>query len=492
MRVAGILRAFFLGSAFKHDETVVLSRPPQNGTADRQLVFVSPHLSVAYCDAGKPNVGPSKDSFKGELGGSEQLMKKIIWVLAIYATLGLMAPFAQVTKLQAQTPAPAPPAAQGQCTDESKAAWYADFTKYRIPDATKAYQAAKAYLAACPQEEGAIPTYLKKWTAQYDKDARKIKFQPLLYGDKKYAEAFASGKQILADEPENLRVMIDLGYSGFHLAAPATKDESFNADSLTYSRRAIQMIEAGKVPESLDGKASAWNPFKGKEDTLAYLYDGIGRLTFKSNPEEALSALIKAVQYETDLKKQAWNYYFVAAAYETGPYPKLSADYEKFKGKEETPESKLALANINQIIDRMIDAYARAVALAGTDPKYAAPKKEWMEALSTWYKFRHNQSDVGLNELIASVMSQPLPPLPTPITTLPDTPAATTPATGSMSNTGSTAAPQAAVPPATNKTTPAAASSLTTTPKTTTTPAATTTSTKAPVKPKTRNNHRRH
>ena len=34
--------------------------------------------------------------------------------------------------------------------------------------------------------------------------------------------------------------------------------------------------------------------------------------------------------------------------------------------KDETPESKLALANINQIVDRMIDAYARAVALAGS------------------------------------------------------------------------------------------------------------------------------
>lgn len=428
-------------------------------------------------------------------------MKKIIGTLAIYASLAIVAvaAFANVSELKAQTPAAAPAAApaapQGACTDDAKAAWYADFTANRTKDAKAAYEAGKKYLAACPTETGPIPDYLKKWTAQYDKEARKIKFQPLLYGDKKFDEAFALGKQLLAEDPENLRVMIDLGYSGFHLASPATKNESFNVDSLTYSRKAIQMLEAGKLPVSLDGKVSIWNPFKGKDDTLAYLYHGVGRLTLKTNPEEALSALIKALSFDTDLKKEAWEYYFIAAAYETGPYPKLAKDYEIFKGKEETPESKLALANVNQVIDRMIDAYARAVAVAGNDPKYAAPKKEWMDGLTTWYKFRNNNTDAGLSGFIASVMSKPLPTVPTPITTLPAAPATSaTPVPGSdTSAAGSTMAPGAAAPPAASKpmtTTTVASPAVTTTTKTTA--VAATTTPKAPVKPKTRNNHRRH
>ena len=59
-----------------------------------------------------------------------------------------------------------------------------------------------------------------------------------------------------------------------------------------------------------------------------------------------------------------------------------------FEGKDETPESKLALENLNQVIDRMIDAYARAVALSGTDAASQARKKAWMETLTNWYKFR--------------------------------------------------------------------------------------------------------
>src|SRR6185436_8111850 len=282
-----------------------------------------------------------------------------------------------------QTPSPAPAVAQGACTDESKAAWYADFTKNRTTNAKAAYEAGKKYLTACPTEEGQIPAYLKKWVGAYEKEARKLKLTPLLYGEKKYVEALGIGKEVLADDPENLRVIIDMGY-GSYLAAATLKNESYNADALTYIRKAIQMIEAGKAPES-------WAPFKGKDDTLAYLYNSLGRITLKTNSAEGLTALVKSAQFESDLKKDPWTYFFIGAAYESGPYAKLSEDYKtRFEKKDESPESKLALANVQQVIDRMIDAYARAVALAGTDEKYKANKPGWLESLTTWYKYRHN------------------------------------------------------------------------------------------------------
>ena len=404
-------------------------------------------------------------------------MKKIIRLLAIYASLAVIAAsaFTLNPAVNAQT-TPAPAAAQGACTDESKTAWYADFTKFRTTDPNKAAEAGKKYLAACPQEEGPIPTYLKKWIAAYDKEARRGRFQPLLYNEKKYPEALALGKEILAEEPDNLRVLIDMGW-GSYLAAVALKNESLNADAVNYAKKAIQLLEANKAPDS-------WLPFKSKEETLAYLYNVVGRQAVKSNPADALNALIKSVQLETDLKKDPLSYYFIGFSYENGPYATLSADYKaKFAGKDETPESKLALENINQVIDRMVDAYARAVALAGTDAKYAASKKDWLDALSTWYKFRHNSSDAGLNEMIASVLSKPLPPLPTPITTLPAAAPATTPTSGTPGAVG--ANPAGSAPAATK---PADAAVVPPTTKTTTTPASTATTTK----PKPRNNHRRN
>jgi tetratricopeptide (TPR) repeat protein len=395
-------------------------------------------------------------------------MKKTIRVLAIYATLGLIAPLAQVTKLQAH-----PVAAQGQCTDESKAAWYADFTKFRTTEPTKAYDAAKKYLGACPAEEGAIPTYLKKWVAAYDKENRKVKLMDLFVNQRKYSEAMALAKEILADEPDNITAQIALGYGGYVLAV-TTKNESGNADAINYAKKAIQAIEGGKAPEN-------WSPFKSKDDALGYLYYSVGFLERSSNTSEALTFFIKAAQFDSDIKKNPQTYAFIASAYET-EYAKQSADYEtKYKGKDETPESKLAVENINQIVDRIVDSLARAVAVSGTDANAQASKTQWLARLTELYKFRHGGSDSGLTELIASALSKPLPPVPTPITTLPTAPAtSTTPSTGSTTNGGS-AAPTAAVAQPANTMAPASSSTMTA-PKAAATPA----------KPKTRNNHRSH
>ncbi len=389
-------------------------------------------------------------------------MKKIIRVLAIYASLAIVAApaFATVLGLQAQTQTPA----QGQCTDEAKAAWYADFTKFRTGEPAKAYDAAKKYLGACPTEEGQIPTYLKKWVVAYDKEARKLKLTDLFVNQRKYAEAMQLAKEILADEPDNITAQIALGYGGYVLAV-TTKNESGNAEAVGYAKKVIQLIESGKAPEN-------WSPFKSKDDALGYLYYSVGYLERASNPADALTHFIKSAQFESDIKKNPQTYAFIAAAYEM-EYAKQSAEYQKnFTGKDETPESKLAVANINQLVDRIIDALARAVAVAGTDAASQQSKAQWLTRLTELYKFRHNQSDAGLADLIASVMSKPLPPVPTPLTTLPATTPATsnTPASGNVSDNGSPASAAAA-----------------------TTPAATTTSsTKAPAKPKTRNNHRRH
>jgi hypothetical protein len=63
-------------------------------------------------------------------------------------------------------------------------------------------------------------------------------------------------------------------------------------------------------------------------------------------------------------------------------------------------------------MDRISDAYARAIALAGTDPKTEAQRRDWTAKLSTYYKFRHNDSEAGMPEFIAASLQKPLPPKP--------------------------------------------------------------------------------
>ena len=246
-------------------------------------------------------------------------------------------------------------------------------------------------------------TILTKWVAAYERDERKRKL-PGLINEKNFAEAYSTGAKILADEPDYLRAQIDLGYAGY-LAASA-KNETYNTQALGYARKAIQVIESGKAPTD-------WAPFKGKDDTLAYLNYAVGFLTLKTTPDQAIDSLLKAAQYESEIKKTPSTYYFLAVAYESGPYKTMSAAYQKdFADKPETPASKAALEKLNVVMDRIIDAYARAIAAAGTDPKTEASRKEWMAPLSTYYKFRHGGSDAGMNEFIQAALQKPLPPKP--------------------------------------------------------------------------------
>jgi len=143
---------------------------------------------------------------------------------------------------------------------------------------------------------------------------------------------------------------------------------------------------------------------------LSSLYYALGFYSLKPRPENAIADLIKAAQIESDRKTSPSTYYYLAVAYQNGPYKRLSDDYSKrFTNQPESAESKAALANINTVMDKIIDAYARAVALASKDPQQAAAKNAWMARLTELYKFRHDSSDVGLNELVGGVLAKPLP-----------------------------------------------------------------------------------
>ena len=419
-------------------------------------------------------LGPPKRNRRKTLEVVNKLMKKIIGLIAIC----LATTFTALPALAQNAPQPAAKPQDPQCTPENKLAWYNEFRASFKTDTAKANELAKKWLA-CPEVAGEeqITPYLKNFVTLYEKAARKDKIHELVYGNKDYPKALELAKQVLAEEPDNLKVLIDASYAGY-----ASKNAAYQADTLANAKKAIQLIESGKTLEN-------WNPYVSKDETLGYLYNSIGSLNVQKNAADGLPDLIKAAQFEGKLKKLPYTYGTIAEAYEAGPYAKQSEEYKtKYGGKDETPESKLALENINQIIDRMIDAYARAVALAGNDAQYATAKKAWMESLSGWYKFRHNQTDTGLNEMIAGILSKPLPPLPTPITTLPAAAPGGTPTSGSSNASGTNPTGNIA-----SGTTPAQPASTTTKTNTATEPAKPTGAPKpspTPSKPRTKKNHR--
>jgi hypothetical protein len=295
------------------------------------------------------------------------------------------------------------------CTDENKAAWYQKFLDNRKGEQKIAYDNAKLYLKCSTDPAEQITSYLQKWVDQYEKlmGTQQVAQQfEEAYKQKKYADQIRLGPQVLAADPDNSAVQIIMGLAGLG-------DPSLISQSAEAAKKAITMVEGGKP----------FAPLASKDQALAYLNYVVAKSIIKNAPADAIPYLLKTVRYDSDLKKNPQVYAELAGAYGEGPIAKLSEEY-KAKYTTESPESKLALANINQMIDRQIDALARAAALSAD----AANKKAVMDVLTGLYTDR-NKSAAGLNEMIASILTKPVPDIPTPLTSLPTPAPSSTPGT---------------------------------------------------------------
>ena len=344
-------------------------------------------------------------------------MKRMIRWLAVAAALTM---FAVPAFSQAK-----------ECNDDNKGKWYDTFLnnyKGEPPAQKVAYDAAKNWLTCSPDDTGDIAKYLQTFVTKYEavNKSASIKNQLEDANNKNnYAEVVRAGKQVLASEPDYIRAHMLIAIDGF--AALRKGDPSLIADAGASARAAIQLIEAGKP----------FAPYGSKDQAVGSLNYVIAESMLKSAPGDAIPLFLKAVRLSPEVKKD-WNLYFdLATAYEEGPRAKLTDEYKSKVGPNntETQESKLVLENLNQVIDRQIDAYARAAVLT-TD---ATNKKAMMDALTELYKFR-NKSDTGLNEFVAGILSKPVPDVPTPLTSLPTPVATPTTTSGSQSATGNTGA----------------------------------------------------
>ena len=327
---------------------------------------------------------------------------KLSLILAVLLTA--VPVFAQPQSVRSQQPV--------VTDDEVKVTVYKRFSDNRVPNPAVAYEAAREYMRLYNKEDDQYTRYLKVWIAAYEEDERTARLnaeradreQQLLgsFTVKNYTKAYSLAGPVLTDNPNNLRVLIALGY-GAVAASTEARNETFNAEAAKHAAKAITLIGSGKTPET-------WAPFKGKDDVLGSLHYALGFYALKTNPEAAIPSFITATQVDADRRNAPSTYYFLAVAYQNGPYKRLSEDFtRRFGNQPESPESKAALDGVNKVVDKMIDAYARAVALAGSNPQNQAAKAQWMTQLTNFYKFRHNNSDAGLNEFIAGVLAKPLP-----------------------------------------------------------------------------------
>jgi hypothetical protein len=307
--------------------------------------------------------------------------------------------------------------------DKAKTDLLAKFRKNSTGDLNAqktAAEAGKEYLTKYPSDKDPAIKEITDWIATYESELKGVDVLNKVYRDKKYAEAFAPGKQFLTAEPDNIKVLTALGYAGLFSAAGG-KDEN-SADATTYAKKAIQLIEEGKAPTD-------WKPFKSKDETLGWLNYALGLMNARTNGPEAIVYFTKAAQLEGAPKTDPTVYYYLATLLELD-YNDLRDGYSKtYSGKPETAQSKAAMEAITAKIDRIVDSYARLIAYMDADPamtqRFQSQRAGWMEKLTTFYKFRHNNSDSGLKEMVAEIRSKPMAGQETGLTAKPLSPTTT-------------------------------------------------------------------
>ena len=207
-------------------------------------------------------------------------------------------------------------------------------------------------------------------------------------GATRFDEAFSTGAGFLKSNPDSLPVLVQLMLVGTDQAKQ--KNTKFIPQSLQYATHAIELIEADKNPAYMDD--AGWKKYKAT--MLPSLYQSMGLLNLvKGDSGEAKVRLAKAAEMAP---ADPFNYLLLAGI--------LNEEYQdgatRYKGMPNGPAKDQELKKVLAALDQVIDAYAHTIALAEGSARLQVVRQQFLEDLESYYKYRHNNSTAGMQQLI--------------------------------------------------------------------------------------------
>ena len=199
-------------------------------------------------------------------------------------------------------------------------------------------------------------------------------------------DAMTLGAQWLAKHPDDIEALQNLTIAA--TSAAIKGNNAFIAQGRDYGAKAIELLEADKMPAGWD--AAKWPEFR--KTALVTLYRETGVLAHLSGNREAARPLLEkaAGLYSPDP-----GVYLILADYAASEYDLRSKAYNVAAGEQKAAALKTAEA----ALDKLIEAYARAVAMTETDARYKQAHDALRADLERNYKFRRKSTD-GMQQLI--------------------------------------------------------------------------------------------
>jgi len=316
--------------------------------------------------------------------------------IAMFLTLSTLAAHAQTN---------------AQCGTEEQTALYSKFVAERkgtLERQKTASATGKEYLSkfgeCASEEDKTINKYIKDWQAKHE--AAVDEFNCTNAVDNTPAKASQLCGPYLARDTENLRAYLLLSLAGIKNTKAA--DKNLNAETVKTARKALELIKAGKSVDK-------WILGDKKDEAAGTLEFYSAYLTMDTTPAETAAAMLTLARSSTSYSKNPSTYLYLGRAIHNSEVKKLADEYKQTcTGKESTPECDAAYTKIEAAIDRVIDAYARAVALSEGKPEYAKIAAVAKPDLADLYKERHEKelhenTGTGLDKFVAEVLSKPIP-----------------------------------------------------------------------------------
>lgn len=235
-------------------------------------------------------------------------------------------------------------------------------------------------------------TLAQQYAAIFTEPAEQQMIMPVLIeglvGARKFEEAFATGSEFLTHNPDSLFVLVQLVSAGTDQAKQ--KNPKFIPQSLQYGSHAVELIESDKKPAELDD--AAWKQYKST--MLPSLYQSMGMLNLiKGDRVAAKAGLNKAAALTPN---DPFNYLLLAGVL-NDEYQERAAHYRSVPaGPARDEELKI----VHGLLDQVIDAYAHTIALAEGNERLQAVRQQYLGDLEAYYKYRHNNSTEGMQQLI--------------------------------------------------------------------------------------------
>lgn len=211
-------------------------------------------------------------------------------------------------------------------------------------------------------------------------------------------DSFRLGGEWLAKNPDDVDVMRRLAIVALNEAIKG--NNKFVEQGQKYGASALEMIVNDKRPATTD--AAQWAEYKTR--WLPSVYRESGFLAMQAGDKAAARArLTKAAE----LNSSDPVVYAVVGQMNDEEYATMAGQYQKMPaGAEKTA----MLKKVHEQMDRAIEYYARAVAVAGDKPEYQPLRTQVMPGLEEYYKFRHGGSTSGLQQFIDKYKPAPAAP----------------------------------------------------------------------------------